>query len=342
MKIGIFADSSLGRAAGLLEKIGPMGGVRCDFFDMGLHPPDEVSLDQSALYWNGRDLTGLDIAYIHGFSFMNPVVPSPGRERDWSLWQSDYLVEQQKYSFLFSMFKELERRGVTLVNPPEAHVRSFMKPSFLEHLRRSGFSVPKLLCSNDMRSVKTFCAENEITLWRPSAGRAAWQLFLDRQRTHLIKRDAPPVLLSEGIEGPLVRGYFFDKKPLLMLKFNPPHRTPPERLEQFFHVDHPEAAEELGRLGEVIGAKWFLVFFILKDNRPWIYDIDPDPILDGLPDFYREHLMRHLACSLAGTQEECPLPEGADPPLDRPVFFLRRMLQILFDLEKSKYDDKKK
>ncbi|MBW1801432.1 MAG: hypothetical protein JRJ85_11985, partial [Deltaproteobacteria bacterium] len=308
MKIGIFADSTNGQAGEIFKKIIGMAEVQCDFFDVAFHADDDVSLDRSGLYWNGRNLLELDVAYIHGFSFMNPVVPSMDEERDWSVWQADYLIEQQKYSFLFSIFKELKRNGVMVINPPDSHVRNFMKPSLLEHIRRSGFSVPELLCSNDMQTVNRFCSQNEFTLWRPATGRAAWQLFLDKQKTHLIKRDAPPVLMAEGIEGPLVRGYFYDGKPVLMLEFNPPHRVPPERLEQFSHVEHPRVAEELGGLSDVLEAPWILVFFVLKDDRPWIYDVDMDPILDWLPDAYRAHVIMKLANVLAGVEEEVALP----------------------------------
>lgn len=337
MKIGVFANRSNNQARMIFETVNLLDGLQCEFYNLSINPVDEVSLDKSHISWNGSNLEELDIAYIHGFCFMNPVIPSTDDEKDWSLWQPDYLVEQQKYSFLLSTFKELKRRGVTLINPPDAHIQSFMKFSLLEQLSRSDFSVPELLCSNHMPTVKEFCSNNELTLWRPATGKATWQMFLDKQRDHLIKEDTPPVLLAEGKNGPLIRGFFYNGKPLLMLKFGRPQPSPPEKLEQFSLFEDYGIAEKLKHLNESLGAKWLLVFFIINEGKPWIYDIDVDPILDWLPDLYRKYLIKQLAYSMAGIEKERLLPEDIDSPVERPVFFLRRMLQILFEFEKSKY-----
>ena len=341
MKIGIFAHAPGPQAEAIQEQLNGMNDVECLFFDMALHPSARVSLEASGIFWNGRDLTELDIAYIHGFSFMTPVVPSADTGRDWSVWQADYLAEQQTFSFLLSLFKELDRRGVTLVNPPDAHVRAFMKPSLLERFRRSGFSVPDLLCSNDLQEVEAFCRRHETVLWRPASGRAAWQLFREKQKRHLVRKDAPPVLLAKCEEGPLRRRYGYEGRPLLELAYRPPRETPPETLEQFSHVEDPEGEWDPAALQEASGARWAMVLFVKGKERSWVYDLDPDPMLDWLPLPYREHLVRALALALAGKEETVAWPPELSPPLERPLFFLRRMLRILFDFERSKYGEPK-
>ncbi len=337
MNIGIFAHASSPQATDLREQLRGTGGVACRFFDLALHPSTAVSLDASSISWNGVDLTGLDLAYLQGFSFMTPAVPSAEDARDWSVWQADYLEVQQRYSFLLSLFKELQRRGVRLVNPPEVHVRAFMKPSLLEHLRRAGLPVPDLLCSNDVEEVDAFCRRSGTVLWRPATGRAAWQLFREKQKRHLIRKDAPPVLLAKAEEGHWVRTYLYEGRPLLRLAQRPPRDQPPETLERFFHVKDPLAGwETAGRL-EATHAGWAMVLCLEGKGRSWIYDVDPDPVLDWLPGPYRAHLLQGLALALTGATEPCAPPQGIRPPLERPVFVLRRMLRILFDFERSKY-----
>jgi len=309
----------------------------CELFLMDLGPDSEVILDASGIFWNGRNLTNMDIAYVHGFSYMNPVIPSANTNKDWSSWQQDYLIDQQKDSFLYSVLAELERYGVTLINPPNVHLDNFMKPFLLEKLRRAGFLIPNLLCSNDMQSVKAFCSRNERTVWRPVSGRAAWQLFLDKQRDHLIRKDSPPVLLAEAVKGPFVRGFLYDDEPLLMLKCHSPDPTPPERLERFHHMECFETQDALKRLSTVTGARWALVHFVLTEKGPWIYDIDVDPILDWLPDVYRKDVTAMLAARLVGRKDKGCVTVEKNTPRERPTLFLRQMLRILFEFEKSKY-----
>jgi hypothetical protein len=284
----------------------------------------------------------LDVAYVHGFSYMNPVVPSPVREKDWSVWQADYLIEQQKFSFLYSLFTELERGGVKLINSPKVHLKNFAKPTFLQGLKRSGFLTPKLLCTNDMESVMKFCSQNDRTVWRPTSGRAAWQLFLEKQRQYLIKKNSPPILLAEAADGPLLRGYIFDGEALLILKNSVPDPNPPEKLEQFSHMECDEINDELRGLASKTAITWALVHFVLKEGRPCIFDIDVDPILNWLPEFYRKYLTEKLAHRLAGIKYKTILAGEENLPNERPTIFLRRMLQILFEFERSKYGSREK
>ncbi len=341
MKIGIFANSQNSQAQSIYNRISNNHEEsQVHYFDISVSPNDSISLDESGIYWNDINIAQLDLAYLHGFSYQNPVVPlDTGMERDYSIWQQDYLIDQQKYSFLLSVFRDLDQRGVKLVNSPESFVVNFMKPYFLEQLRHKGFNIPKMICSNDMASVQSFCNANQKTVWRPTTGRASWQLFLDKQRISFVKPDLPPVLLAELIQGPLIRGYFFEGDPLLFLKFTTPECSPEEHLEIIWSEDCPDAEHELKRFFSASEVLWALFYFIPSNGRIWIYDVDTDPVLNWLPEPYMEYLLNQLVLKLTGKEQDIASTLKKTSPKERPTMFLRRMLRILFDFERSKYTD---
>lgn len=121
-------------------------------------------------------------------------------------------------------------------------------------------------------------------------------------------------------------------------RFNYPlKRTNPEKLEQFSHMECDEINDELRGLASKTGIPWALVHFVLKEGRPCIYDVDVDPILNWLPAIYRKYLTEKLAHRLAGIKDKTTFAEKENLPNERPTIFLRRMLQILFEFERSKY-----
>jgi hypothetical protein len=287
--------------------------------------------------WNGVDLAKLDTAFLRGFQYCDPVLPSGNLDVDWSLWRFEYIGQQQKYTYLYSLFCELERRGVRMVNPPDAHLRLFMKPFALERLRQSGLNLPALVCTNSMDEARQFCASHAKVVWRPATGRAAWQLFLDRQREALISPRKPPVMLAEAIEGPLRLADLSEGQPLLLLKMSAPEMAGEETLEGFCETDCPEAAADLRLLAGTVKAPWLQAVFVLKDGKAWVYDLDADPLFEDLPSAHSARLAARLAERLL-RREPASLPvTGAPEAKERPTLFLRRMLEILFEFEQSKY-----
>jgi hypothetical protein len=335
--IGIFAHSSSRQAQNIFKRISALEMAQCDFFNLSLDDEDDISIFDSGIYWNRRDITDLDVAYVHGFMYMNPIIPDADQIHDWSVWQADYLIKQQKFSFLFSLFEELHRRGVGMVNPPRIHVQNFMKPFLLERLRNQGFNVPRSICSNHMPSIIDFCNQTEKAVWRPATHRALWQLFLDKQRISLVRPDSPPILVAECIEGQFIRGYIYDGVPLLFLKFSAPDLGPPERLESIWSVDCAEAEKVLQRLTIETGLRWAQVSFVFSDGVPWIYDMDPDPVLEWLPKSYQDILIGKLSYMMTGEKDKAIDLPAMTQPEERPTLFLRRMLRILFEFERVKY-----
>ncbi len=333
MKIGLFAKPGLIPHL-LLERINHLAPGSGHLFDW-TPGTGRLLLDADHVVWNDQPLTGFDRMWIHGFSYANPVIPDATLQRDWSVWQVDYLSHQQEYSALFSLFEELDRRGVTLFNPPRIHLGQSMKFALLEGFRASGFQVPALLCSNDMENVDLFCREMSTVVWRPATGRAAWQLFQKKQRKALIDPNKPPVLLAEGISGPLMRGYLLNGQMILCLQHSPPQHTPPmESLGDLWSVSCAEQAAPLQRLAQEWGVAWAVITFVPSSSGPWIYDLDPDPLLDWLPIPFRDFLLTCLAETLTGRDHTAIAPQLDQ---ERPTLFLRRLLKILFELEHSKY-----
>lgn len=336
MKIGLFAKP--GRTPRLLlERINAFQPGSGHFFDLS-SGVSSLALHADRIVLDGIELTQLDCLWLHGFSYSNPTIPAAAEQCDWSVWHDDYLATQQEYSCYYSLFEELDRRGILLINPPRVHLDQFMKFAWLERLRDSGFQVPALLCSNDPRSIDEFCQGRETILWRPVTGRAAWQRFTAKQRAVLVDPAKSPIIVAEAIPGPLTRVYLFAGKPILSLQHQAPAHLPPmERLEQFSSVACPDHyAAILQNLAQTLGVGWAVVTCVSTPTALWIYDLDPDPILEWLPSTFYDFLLTSLAEELTGrgSQEAEPLLNQ-----DRPTMFLRRMLNILFQMESSKYEE---
>ncbi|MGI9303828.1 MAG: hypothetical protein ACR2RB_14180 [Gammaproteobacteria bacterium] len=336
MKIGLFSplhDRHTGELQHGIESIAP-GASR--HFTIPEDGAPKVAVDRTGVFWDDVNVARLEIAYIHRFAYRNPVVPVPLDDIDWTLWQADYIAEQQRSSFIYSAFAEMERHGVTLINPPAVHIQNFMKADLLEDLREAGFKVPTLVCTNDLAVVNAFCADRKHVLWRPATGRAPWQLFGERQKELLISSRRPPILLSDVVAGPLVRAYLYDGEPLLCLQHSAPEVAPLETLEVFRGVELPQLSDELRRLAQTMSLGWAQIqFSVWNDEEIWVYDIDPDPLFDRLPDTIRQRLTHALAHRLAGKELATEaLPEEPHP---RPMTFLRRMLRILFEIEYKRH-----
>jgi hypothetical protein len=234
----------------------------------------------------------------------------------------------------------MERWGVPLFNPPRTLVQGFMLTDLFESLRQAGFSVPAMVSTNDRETAVDFVEWAGHALWRPVTGRASWQLFSDKQREHLLASGMPPVLLAELVDGPVIRAYLFDGQPLLCLKRYAPATAPVERLEVVEGFECGEVISELlDRVAKALTLRWGQVTFVLKDDEAWLYDVDPDPLYDWLPERYLERVTEGLAMGLLnGRVDLDALPALPDVrQQSRPTIFLRRMLASVFELEHMKY-----
>lgn len=338
-RIGVFSPQPGRQANDLIEELEKIESVDVVRFDLSLPPDDDASLFAEGLLWNESDLAHLDAAFLHGFGYMNPVVPEAVVQLDFSVWRADHAALQQRYSFLFSLFSEMEERGVKMVNPMKAHLLNFTKIKALNDLRRSGFQLPRLICTNDMEAASAFCEKQTSIVWRPTRGSAAWQLFQEKQRKHLINPQKPPILLAEALSGYFIRSWLFEGEPLLILAQKNPAIESRERLETLSKFIIEKGAVNWELLSQTIKAPWAMVSMIAGPGGYWIYDVDVDPHLEWLPKKFYRDLLQRLAGRLAGRDTVEDL--GGDGPQERPTPFLRRILRILFEFEASKYKDAK-
>lgn len=333
---GIFAPAGHPRAEALLtlaESIRP-GRVRSYPF------PKEggagVGLGRERIDWAGDDVSQLDNALVFGFAYNNPVLPANVAETDWSLWQYDYICEQQKTSFLYSAFSEINRRGVCMYNPPGTYLDCATKPDMLFNLQAAGIGVPDLICTNSRDEAERFAEQHGTVLWRPSTGRAAWQICMEKQRDALFDGEQPPVLLAGIAPGLFLRCYLCDGEPVLALRYGAPAQTPLERLE-FFQVEPDQSFYPvLRKIADASHVRWGVVHAAVDGDSVVVYDVDPDPVTTALPAGVNDYLTKVLACHLLGEQAPAASVLGEDA-LVRELPFLRRMLSVLFDVERAKY-----
>lgn len=307
-----------------------------------LAPADPVTLDADGVSWGGVRLERLDAILVHGFRYEDPVVPPADPACDWSLWQAGTVIRQQTHSFLYSVWSRLERiGGPRLYNPVSTELAAFDRLGQLDRLARAGFKTPPVLLGNDDGTVTAFQRRHDGVgvgvVWRPATGRAAWQLFTDKQRRALIAPDKPPALLAAITPGRLLRAYVLDGRVALTLATAAPDRAGVERLEAMAAVSDLSAdrLEVIGRAVTGLGARWAVALVVDGADGPVFYDIDPDPELGDLPPVFADFLKRCLAAALTGA----PLPEAdfGPEPVERPALLLRRMLAIQFDMERTKY-----
>lgn len=335
LRFGLFADSGP-LACQLLAAINARMPESGRIFPLS-GDGSRLSIEADALSCDGIDLSALDAVWIYGFPYQNPVVPAVEPHRDWSLWQFDHLVEQQTYSALFSLFQELDRRGVRVINTPRVHIGGFTRFALLERLRRHGLQVPPLLCTNDPSSVDAFRQHHGDLVWRPTAGVSRWQRFLAKQQADLVDPSLPPILLAPSMAGPLNMSYVSRNGGGITVQHRAPSATPSgEELEQFWTVANLPVPD-LDGLFQVVGGYWLKISHITNPSGNWIYDVDTDPVLTGLPEVFRRHLLTMIAEEMIGQGRRPESPTDAARPQERSNMFLRRMLRILFDMENSKY-----
>ncbi|MEI8394366.1 MAG: hypothetical protein WCF85_06490 [Rhodospirillaceae bacterium] len=305
-----------------------------------LDPGAPVVVDAKGVSWGGVRLERLEAVLFHGVRYEDPVLPPAEPACDWSLWQAGTVIRQQRYSCLFSARARLEQvGGVRLYNPLSTELAAFDRFGQLDRLGRAGFAVPSLLVSNNDGKVAAFQRRNDGVelIWRPVTGQAAWQLFRDRQRSHLVGPDKPPVLLAAVVPGRVLRVYVLDGRVVLVLAMLAPNRDGLERLEGMMAVEDlaPERLETIARAVSALGLRRAAALVVDGADGPVFHDIDPDPELSDLPPVFEEYLKRCLAAALTGTP--MPAPDFGPEPVERSSLLLRRMLAIQFDMEATKY-----
>ncbi len=339
MKCAIFSKAGNEQAQAIAQRASEETDGAIQLFDLSLTPPDRILLSRDELFWNGCNLLDFDIAFLHGFDYEDPVLP-PAESGDLSLWRFDYLLKQQKYSACHSLFSELSRRGVKVINAPAAHLKAFMKPALLDAVRASGIATPDFTVTNESSEAQAFCEKHEKVVWRPATGRCAIQLFQQKQLDFLMQTGKPPVILAEAVAGPFVRAFLYEGEPWLLLQFESPSIDREEVLEMFWDMPCSESlAAQLAPLHDLVGAPWLQVSFVLNKDTAHIYDIDSDPNFQELPLVYTQVLTERLAHVFLGKKAPTK-PTGsisAEEGQQRPTMFLRRMLDILYEFEQSKY-----
>jgi hypothetical protein len=337
MKIGVLTGSGSKEASELVASIEHMSGRSCPVFEFSDPAQVTVEMDQECVIWNGCRLDEFEKLVVIGFDYQDPLIPRAVASADWSVWQVDYVVDQQHYSFVSSVLRDLERRGVFMVNTWDALKYCFSKARLLSVLQGNQFLVPQWLCSNDMSSVQNFCAEEKNVVWRPNTGRAAWQLFLEKQRLYCVEPSKPPVLIAAHPGNQLQRAFVFGGELLLALHCAAPHVADFEYMEEVWCCDSSAVAGELVAAVASIGATWAQVLYTENDGRPCIYDIDVDPKYGWLPLEFRRYLNQRLAQQLLGLPASVVEPLSSNARAERDSLFVRRMLVTLHELEASKY-----
>ncbi len=153
---------------------------------------------------------------------------------------------------------------------------------------------------------------------------------------------APVPLAPIAAPSPLVRAWVVDDRLVLAASFQMPGRQSLEHLEIFLPMAPGPWTEPLQRAAAAAGCRWTMLLFVLgEDGIPVFYDVDCNPVLDGLTAVIGDQVARACALALLSRGEEIdrlpPLLPSYGTPCERPTLFQRRMLSILFDIEATKH-----
>ena len=333
MRVAVITRGSSRQAQvifGALEKASP-GSAKV--LDIASNLPIVLSEDEVVIA--GHSMADFDACYVTGSFYENPVLPRPAEQADYSLWQFRHVVDQQSWSADFSILSRLEKKGVKLFNAASGHYWAFNKYAQLTSLATKGIDIPKLLLTNDGEAASAFMAARGEVLWRPSTGKAPWQVFRERQRAHLTGSAKAPFILADIAEGPLRQIYVAGDKILACLEFRPADDSGLESAEMFRHCEpEPLVAAEAVATIAACGLSWGMVLCVSSPGKGVVYDVDQDPYLPDMPKVYREGIADRLAAVLLGKDK---LPEIATDIQERDSLFLRRMLRIGFEMQRSKY-----
>jgi hypothetical protein len=336
MTIAIFAPRGPGIADDIARRVAARTDAPAHRFSVDPTAAEPAAVDGAAVSWGGVRLDQASAVFITGFRYEDPVLPPAGVEADWSLWQARHVLRQQGYSFCWSFFSRLEAAGVKLYNPPSVLLNLFCRQRPLDMLRAAGLPAAAVAVTNDPATAEAIQGRGGVTVWRPAAGRAAWQVFRDKQRRHLVAADKPPVMLATAAAGPVLRVYVVNGAVALVLIAAPPAHEGVERFEVFKSLDPASivGVDIVSAAAEKLGLNWGVFTVVAGENGVTIFDVDPDPVVADLPAALREHLTEALACGLTGA----PLPAlPTDTAEQRETLLLRRMLTIQFEMEATKH-----
>jgi hypothetical protein len=336
MTIAIFAPRGADIADDIARRVAARTDAPAHRFSVDPTAAEPAAVDGAAISWDGVRLDQASAVFVTGFRYEDPVLPPAGVEADWSLWQARHVLRQQGYSFCWSFFSRLEAAGVKLYNPPSVLLDLFCRQRPLDMLRAAGLPAAAVAVTNDPATAEAIQGRGGVTVWRPATGRAAWQVFRDKQRRHLIAADKPPVMLATAAPGPVLRVYVVNGAVALVLIAAPPAHEGVERFEVFKSLDPASivGVDVVGAAAEKLGLNWGVFTVVAGESGVTIFDVDPDPVIADLPAALREHLTEALACGLSGAPLPAPPTDAAE---QRETLLLRRMLTIQFEMEATKH-----
>lgn len=318
------------------DRLAALTGQAPRHFALEPNQDEPAALDGPVLTWGGVRVDQASAVWVSGWRYEDPVLPPPSDDADWSLWQCRHVLRQQSYSFLWSFFSRVEAAGVKFYNPPSALLNLFCRQRPLDALRAHGLPAAAVAVTNDPAVAEDVQKRAALTVWRPTTGRGAWQIFRDKQRRHLVGPDKPPIMLASAEDGTLLRVYVANGAVALILAAAPPAHEEVERFEQFHAID-PAAVcglEAVPAAAQALGVNWGVFTLLTRPDGVTIFDVDPDPAADDLPAGLRKHLADALAHALIGR----PLPAAPrDGVEQRETLLLRRMLTIQFEMEATKH-----
>ncbi len=216
-KVAVVA-SRVDKAAELVAKAVQKAGGQALLVETERVPESlTMSWRPEAIAFDGMRLDSLRVFYIKAIYLGLPIVqPDRLNARNFELWQDQYVAEQQRQSFLYSILRDLHRQGRTFVNPVQTLDLHYLKLFQLSLLRRHGIPVPDTLATNDPAQVRAFAGKHGAIIYKPLAGGAAVSLLnegdLTAERLQLLANC--PILFQEQIQGDEFRAYVLNGEPV--------------------------------------------------------------------------------------------------------------------------------
>lgn len=257
----------------------------------------DFCISNGKIIYQGYDLSDVKVVFLRALSLSIPAdIPAYLSRGEYSLWRAKFISENNRFSTLFSLLNILRKKGVLIINHPEAYYLHNTKSQFYSYLSNQGFSVPEFLSTNDYDAALKFCNRFNCV------GKSAYGVGATRKvNTEVFTQECglnrSPVFFQREIKGSTIRVHTVGERIVLSLKIISEGLDSRSSPTGFEVVDLPEEITK-----EVIKAnKYYNIHYsawdviLDKKGNYFLLDCNPGPYIYWLGSYFTRYVMSTLA-----------------------------------------------
>lgn len=216
-RIGILGAASDPQAQAMIHLLEARGGHPLLLDTSKIPEARALSYERGQAFYEGQALGEIRVCYLRSIHLSFPTV-DPGffSERNFSIWQEQYIAERERHSLITSILRNLQSEGCLMINPVESFDLHFLKLHQLHRLQKAGVEIPASLGTCDPEALEPFAARYPSVICKPLGGGAMVRRLQEADHTPEMRarlKDCP-FLFQEEILGREFRAYLLEGEPL--------------------------------------------------------------------------------------------------------------------------------